>query len=459
MGRDKIRLIRDFTKQGIDVLISDIDVVWLKDPIPYFRRYPEADLLVSTDQLRNETKGDALEFHICQTASNIGIMWIRSTEGTQALTEEWVRVIEADPRIWDQVAFNDLKMQGNACSGKRDEKGLMRAYNNKVSMGVLPVALFSNGHTFYVQRMHDELDRGLHPYAVHATFQYGGTPGKRHRMREASVWYGDPPEYYDHAGGYLSFDPFIPADIDLQQFKARGFPTHDSVHKNLERNSPELINHMALVNFQLQQMRDALAIAWVLGRQLVAPPILCGLDRVWFPHYGRFPGSNLKLPFECPLDHVVNIEHIFRRSKDHQLPFKENSFLSSKFLPDPPSAANQLYIKTAPRGNAAPAFARPQPLHPKRIPGSKELLIDGGMTEGKIKGALGPYSNIKYLHLESVIGLFAGFEDLSGIARAFERETYADRSFAAEWCCTTNGPIKYDFIGDRQVAGAGGMFG
>ena len=45
----------------------------------------------------------------------------------------------------------------------------------------------------------------------------------------------------------------------------------------------------------------------MLGRQLVVPPMLCGLDRVWFPHAGRFPGSVLALPFECPLDHVVRL--------------------------------------------------------------------------------------------------------------------------------------------------------
>lgn len=48
MGRDKIRLIRDFTMVGVDVLISDIDVVWLENPLPYFERYPLADMLVST---------------------------------------------------------------------------------------------------------------------------------------------------------------------------------------------------------------------------------------------------------------------------------------------------------------------------------------------------------------------------------------------------------------------------
>ena len=43
-----------FAHAGVDVLISDIDVAWLRDPIPLFRRYPQADILVSTDQLRSE---------------------------------------------------------------------------------------------------------------------------------------------------------------------------------------------------------------------------------------------------------------------------------------------------------------------------------------------------------------------------------------------------------------------
>lgn len=33
------------------------------------------------------------------------------------------------------------------------------------------------------------------PYVVHTTFQYGGSAGKRHRLREAMLWV-DPPEYY-----------------------------------------------------------------------------------------------------------------------------------------------------------------------------------------------------------------------------------------------------------------------
>ena len=67
------------------------------------------------DQLKNESKGDHLEFHICQTASNIGIMWIRSTPGSQRMTQKWLDVIEKDSKKWDQVAFNDLKTEGGSC--------------------------------------------------------------------------------------------------------------------------------------------------------------------------------------------------------------------------------------------------------------------------------------------------------------------------------------------------------
>ena len=61
-----------------------------------------------------------------------------------------------------------------------------RGYDASMLIGILPVATFCSGHTFFVQHMADVL--GLQPYVVHATFQFSGTPGKRHRMREALLW-------------------------------------------------------------------------------------------------------------------------------------------------------------------------------------------------------------------------------------------------------------------------------
>eukprot|EP00238_Polyblepharides_amylifera_P015245 CAMPEP_0196588754 /NCGR_PEP_ID=MMETSP1081-20130531/61632_1 /TAXON_ID=36882 /ORGANISM="Pyramimonas amylifera, Strain CCMP720" /LENGTH=486 /DNA_ID=CAMNT_0041911357 /DNA_START=350 /DNA_END=1810 /DNA_ORIENTATION=+ len=442
MGRDKIRLIRDFTELGLDVLISDIDVAWLKDPLPYFTRFPTADMLVSTDQLRNETGGDALEFHICQTASNIGIMWIRSTPGTQELTRKWVEVIENNPKEWDQVAFNNLKTEGNSCSGRRDANGLMLAFSGKVRMGILPVVLFSNGHTFYVQKLHHRLQSGLEPYAVHATFQYGGTPGKRHRMREALVWQGDRPTYFRHDPGFLSYTPHIPSDLDLAQFQRLGFPSKDSDHKTLTPDSPQLHAHMGLVNFQLHQMRHALAIAWLLGRKLVAPKFLCGLDRVWFPHYGVFPGSFLKLPFECPLDHVINIEHIFRRARGDNLPFKEHSFLSNPLLIDPPNATNLVFVRPEILSlNIIPAFGIP-----RWTSSFPEKILKLPLTKEYVTKELGLLHNVKYLHLTNVVKAFTGLADPSK-QRHFTEATFGDSSFGDAWCCTARGNMRYDFVG------------
>jgi hypothetical protein len=33
------------------VIISDVDVMWLRDPMPFFLKYPDADILTSSDHL------------------------------------------------------------------------------------------------------------------------------------------------------------------------------------------------------------------------------------------------------------------------------------------------------------------------------------------------------------------------------------------------------------------------
>ena len=359
MGRDKIRLIRDLTRiDGVDVLISDIDTAWLRDPTPFFRRYPGADMLVSTDQLKSETdaipeqkayvanlaKGDdarfsedeGLELHICHAAMNIGVMWFRSTAGSRELTDEWVKLIEANDDLWDQNAFNDLVRLGGSCDARPDGSGLMKGFRGKVVVGTLPASQFANGHAFHAQRMHSR--KGVDPFAAHNTFQYGGTPGKRHRMREANVWREEDVDsrfWLNVTGakraGFLSYAPRIPRDVDLSAFRARSWPeAKDDTFPTIEsKHDPIVDAHAKLVEFQLEQLRAAAAVASTLNRVVIAPPILCGLDRVWFPHFGRFPGSQFALPFACPLDHVLAVE---RSRKMDAL--REHSFLTHPELPD-----------------------------------------------------------------------------------------------------------------------------
>lgn len=99
--------------------------------------------------------------------------------------EEWIEVIEADDTIWDQNAFNDLARRGQKIMID-DPKHYFLADHGKLNMGVLPVGLFCSGHTYFTQRLPETL--GVEPYAVHATFQFSGTDGKRHRFRERQLW-------------------------------------------------------------------------------------------------------------------------------------------------------------------------------------------------------------------------------------------------------------------------------
>lgn len=389
MGRDKIRLIRDLTTiDGVDVLISDIDTAWLRDPTPFFRRYPDADMLVSTDQLKSETdvvpeqkaylakgiKGinasgtddEGLELHICHAAMNIGVMWFRSTAGSRELTDEWVKLIEAKDELWDQNAFNDLVRLGGSCSVKPDGSGLMRGFRGKILVGALPASQFANGHVFHAQRMHSR--KATDPFAVHNTFQYGGTPGKRHRMREANVWRGEDKnsrfllkgaDEETKSIGFLSYAPRIPKDVDLAIFRERSWPNaRDDTFPTIESvRDPVVEAHARLVEFQLAQLRAAAAVAATLGRVVIAPPILCGLDRAWFPHFGRFPGSQFSLPFVCPLDHVLAVE---RSQKMDAL--REHSFLTHPELPESiktsVATADLSSLENTKLGVAFPADAR-----------------------------------------------------------------------------------------------------
>lgn len=167
-----------------------------------------------------------------------------------------------------QTAFNDIVRQGATASV---EDGTFKGYHGNLTVGILPVAQFASGHVFFVQvggtaggwgpidapasanhrtdclfvqvaaaiqrlilgtapweaasscsvppppcrpcpmqRKHEEF--GLEPYVAHATFQYSGTPGKRHRFREAML-FEDPRSYYDDPRGFIHLRVDIPQTL------------------------------------------------------------------------------------------------------------------------------------------------------------------------------------------------------------------------------------------------------
>lgn len=56
MGREKVQLVEIFTRMGFNMLISDVDTVWLRDFREFLPVCPECDLLASSDCLTTTTK-------------------------------------------------------------------------------------------------------------------------------------------------------------------------------------------------------------------------------------------------------------------------------------------------------------------------------------------------------------------------------------------------------------------
>ncbi|GMP95158.1 hypothetical protein CsSME_00044308 [Camellia sinensis var. sinensis] len=220
----------------------------------------------------------------------------------------------ADDKIWDQNGFNELVRRQLGPSVDEDSE-LAYAYDGKLKLGVLPASIFCSGHTYFVQAMYQQLR--LEPYAVHTTFQYAGTEGKRHRLREAMIFY-DPPEYYDSPGGFLTFKPSIPKSLLL-----------DGEHT--------IESHFSLINYQMKQIRTALSIASLLNRTLVMPPLWCRLDRLWFPHPGVLIGTMTRQPFLCPLDHVFEVNVMLKEMPADEfgpgINLREYSFFDNPSVP------------------------------------------------------------------------------------------------------------------------------
>ena len=90
LGPHKIELIYKSIQWGLEVVITDIDALVLRDPFPFMARYPDAGFLTTSDHLGNTTADGGLEDHRgIHSAYNIGYMFFRPS--AMPLVLEWRR--------------------------------------------------------------------------------------------------------------------------------------------------------------------------------------------------------------------------------------------------------------------------------------------------------------------------------------------------------------------------------
>lgn len=422
MGREKVVLIDSVLPYGFELLMCDTDMVWLKNPLPYLARYPEADVLTSSDQVVPTVFDDSLDhWQEVGGALNIGIFHWRPTEASKKLAKEWREMLQLDETIWDQNGFNELIHKQLGPPVETDPR-LVYAFDGNLKLGMLPATLFCSGHTYFVQATYQQLR--LEPYAVHTTFQYAGTEGKRHRLREAMVFY-DPPEYYDAPGGFLAFNPAIPKDLLLN-----GNHTIES--------------HFALVNYQMKQIRTALAVASLLNRTLVMPPLWCRLDRLWFPHPGVLEGTMTRQPFLCPLDHVFEVNVMLKDMPEEfgpRISIREYSFFDNPLMPKQVKDS-WLDVHICDEGTKDCRVSN-ETIRPGMIRFPKRS------NEEMFATVFSAFKDVKVIKFSSMQDVFLGFTD----KRREEKFRGRVKRYVGIWCCVMShnpGHIYYDMYWDEK---------
>ena len=357
MGLIKYVFIREMLAAGLDAMVSDVDVAWLRSPWPLVRYgsasqpggvvQPRckllafADVVLSVDQVQQYMDSDKHYWHI-GSELNTGVAFFRNSVGAIAVLDEWKvtmakAIADGNPnhdQYWlNEVLrprdFHNLKSQKYATESwlpdvvkelrtadperiglptsahefNSSEPSLRALYLFKrkfgiredpsgvlgkgktgrldptvgtahVTIGTFPIAEVSNGHTFFVQKLHTIVN--VPPVAVHCTYQYGDSTvyayGKRERLRDAHLWLLDQPSTH-WSGKFLQLT---------------SSPARQLAPMKAELLMPELIDaahcvksHLKLSMLQRQWLLDGFVLAKSLNRILILPPLWCMLDRFW----------------------------------------------------------------------------------------------------------------------------------------------------------------------------------
>lgn len=444
MGRTKALLVRTLLELNATLLFADVDVVFLRDPLPYLGRQlaAHAQLLFHTDGFGSSPEAIAAQPPGLETPSfgitpemNTGLFLM--APAAAALAAAWCAALDADGAFsnWknDQQALNQLLRRGLVAPPAGGARKLMAAYGGSLQLGLLPNHLFPSGHLFFIQRALHRL--GATPVAVHLTFQNCDQSGKRHRMREGGLWLvDDVAPHFLPAGGLLSYEPDLPPEL-TSRFGESKLPP-----RNLRLSDQLVQDHFALVNHQLAQLRSALRLALLLNRTLVLPRFVCGLETVTnFAHRGiRCLGSNgcrMALPYYCPADHVLRMHYwrgVMPQLPALQIGYREWSLLENFHSRDPEALAAHYSPDSTLRVRVRASTARPcdrcgekgyvgggerrrgtplasvggDALTPASLAAtarSVELGPGEAVDEARLRRALGPHSaTARLLHFESL---------------------------------------------------------
>lgn len=347
MGGVKTRLaVELLLKHGWHSLaMTDTDVVWLRDPMELLDLHPEADLFISTDCLSaeaerlglvNKPRCGHIRGSVYYLAVNSGIVIFRGNDAGVQVVKAWSQRLEEVKQVKftddstngtyildDQLEWNVLLGEGSfpIQPASVTDKQLVYMWKQQVKVLPLPVLLGANGHTYFLQHLHQQA--GLVPYFVHATFQRQELYGKVSRFREHGLWFVEPEDYYT-TGNFLSYSNNVGDFITVMESHWK-----DTHHRAMTL----LHKHFLAASYQLAVLQESLALAFTLNRTLVLPEFFCWCGQDFngdVLNTCQTTGSDMALPFHCPADHMLDVQDIITKY-DHM--FRFSGFLQNPQVP------------------------------------------------------------------------------------------------------------------------------
>ena len=474
MAPAKIGFIEFFVSaMRVETVVTDADVTWIHNPSNFLRskRLADADLLISSDS--HDLVGDAENNLHSNTAYpfNTGQMVWRPTMRSSVFLQSWRTLVANSDIDWmrDQPALNLLLKESTGDFALEWNEGVVRmlspqeledeAYPRtaarriahlsypvledghgsvanstrkaQLHVGVLPIALFTNGHVFFVQ--HDEISRRGHvPLSMHATYQFGDRSypyGKRQRLREAMLWHADDDTgyYNDGTEGFVSI--------------------HDSLH-NLPIDSMDadktvdsrvaLQRHFDEDRYRRRLIMDAAAIAFALNRTLIMPRALCYCDKTWHPIRSCWPYMSKRdtaFPFVCPLDHLYDIERL--TETERLVPIKEHSFLDNPRTSHA-ITSDRVSVRCSAQGHLSSGRSDvgDGDLDSGADSSIVSLEIPCGVSDTRLRHVLEKVQNRRVLEFASITDVLCAFDDVR-VQQKFDRFAERAMSSADTTFCST----------------------
>ncbi|GLC34363.1 hypothetical protein PLESTB_000737400 [Pleodorina starrii] len=426
----KVLVVRHVHHLGFHVINSDLDVVWLRNPLEHFLvKYTAPDYWVSMDPIttQNPIGDDGPEVGVStHHYMNTGVYFLRQTPGGRALIDKWydIRAEMQRSGFHDQDGlYNYLKEGGQDVDpGRR----VTKVVDGKTALSQLPATLFQNGYSHCINQIHKL--HGLQPFEVHFVWVWGGNAGKINRMRE-QMYYIDPPSYHSD-GLFLSYDVTEieePADFN-----------------NWTDTEAMVQTHLRALDSQLTDTWHGLALAALLQRTVVLPKMKCFCIQNWFENpQCRLPGEpHTRFPLSpaCPADYVFSMDALAALNvSGRHIAFREFSFLDNERTP--PEVKERPLVVVARRGVSA------------ALRDGDTLTIPAGLKSDALLAALKPFLEPqqqkepqtatppqppKRLHFANPRLAFAGWSD-PRVGADFET---AVAGLAVRWCCRPDAVAK-----------------